>query len=334
MRGSFGILGRRGGTRAAFTLIELLVVIAIIAILIALLVPAVQKVRESANRTQCQNHLKQIALGMHSHHNDHKHFPTGGWGWDWCGVPSKGYGRDQPGGWLYNTLVYIEKKDLRELGMGKSGPDFVADLNKLIAIPVSTYNCPTRRHGGPYFGGFSPRSVDSAGAVKQLNVSLHARTDYAGSLGTRNFSEVGGGPGSYTEGMTPSFWTNGNYLQGDNCDGILYQRSRVRIKQIIRGTSNVYLVGERYLSVDNYYTGMDPADNEVMYCGFDNDLYRSSATGRPQQDQKGNPNDRIYGSAHAGGFNMAYADGSVRIIEYAVNLATYKEAGSRNSETP
>ncbi len=136
---------------AAFTLVELLVVIAIIGILVALLLPAVQAVREAARRTQCKNNVKQLALGCLLHVDTQRFLPSGGWRDSYPPDPNRGYGWKQPGSWAYNILAYIEEQSLRDLGKGQSFDGATAsrafqDASKqLHQTPVAAFNCPTRR---------------------------------------------------------------------------------------------------------------------------------------------------------------------------------------------
>ena len=140
--------------RSAFTLIELLVVIAIIAILIALLVPAVQKVREAANRTQCTNNLKQIGIGIHAYYGVNKVFPQGG------GDP----GGQNPAvrtyyfSWTFHIYPYIEQDVLHRLAPTDPMVDITtlangaAILNKLDTSLIPNFYCPSRRERRLYHG--------------------------------------------------------------------------------------------------------------------------------------------------------------------------------------
>jgi prepilin-type N-terminal cleavage/methylation domain-containing protein len=126
--------------RTGFTLIELLVVIAIIAVLIGLLLPAVQKVREAAARSSCQNNLKQIALGAHNYESTYGHlpvntqeYPPNTWTWD-------AQRNARSWSWLARTLPFLEQDNLYRQG---NVPN--ATFNQALAViatPVKTFFCP------------------------------------------------------------------------------------------------------------------------------------------------------------------------------------------------
>src|SRR5262249_46004541 len=133
-----------------------------------------------------------------------------------------------------------------------------------------------------------------------------ARTDYAANCGDALKNEIDGGPTSW--GGVASFnWGNTNVFTG-----IMFRRSQIKMAQITRGSSNTFMIGEKYLNPDHYSDGQDPSDNETMYVGFDNDTYRCTNR-RPRQDQRGLQDTYSFGGNHLSGVNMAYCDGSVSL---------------------
>jgi prepilin-type N-terminal cleavage/methylation domain-containing protein len=287
-------------TRQAFTLIELLVVIAIIAILIALLVPAVQKVRESANRTQCGNNLHQMALAFHGHHDTYKWFPTGGAGIDTprtlIGTTPATY-ETQAWGWAYQILPFIEQAPL----WAEPNDDTVK------ATPVPIYFCPSRRGPTVFNVNLPGRSI-----------GLRAQIDYAGSNG----SLANGTNGIVGRGGPPSL------------TGIKF----VRIAAIPDGTSNTLMLGERWLAPAWYFQPAGPESDDYragFIAGYANSANVRWGIFQPVRDQ---PYDsittkyRTFGSAHAEGFQAAFADGAVRMVRYNVNLGIFTLATVRNDD--
>jgi prepilin-type N-terminal cleavage/methylation domain-containing protein/prepilin-type processing-associated H-X9-DG protein len=312
-------------SRRGFSLIELLVVIAIISLLMAMLLPAIQKVREAANRMQCGSNLHNIGIAFHHHHTDFNHFPSGGWGWYWVGDPDRGKDERQPGGWCYNILQYIEQDSLWKIGAGQSASQKAILNRDMIARVVNVYFCPSRRGPRAYRNGMSLTYGNVNGVAPTLG-----RTDYAACCGNTNWNEAapgdggGGGPANFNAFATFNWGDLRVY------NGVVFRISKVTFADILQGggTSNTYCVGEKYLNPQEYFTGNDPGDNETIMAGFDNDTIRC-AFHQPERDLAGRQLTKQFGSAHPAGFNMLYCDGSVRLVEYNVTLSIHRAAGSR-----
>lgn len=313
--------------RIGFTLVELLVVIAIIGVLVGLLLPAVQSARETARRMQCSNHLKQLGLAFHSHHSTHKRYPSGGWGWDWIGEPDRGTDERQPGGWVYNILSYCEQENLRNMGVGMNASDQAAAITTRLQTPLPFMNCPSRRRAIAYPDNYTYKSAASTA----LKPGRSGRTDYSVNCGDQQRNEISGGPGTIAAGDDSIANPAGGGFNWSNFrddTGICFRRSMITQAHIKDGQSNTYLVGEKYLNPNAYTQGTDAADNENMYVGYDNDHYRNSWN-LPRQDTNGAANTFLWGSPHFGGFQMCLADGSVRMINYGIDLATHRRLGNR-----
>jgi prepilin-type N-terminal cleavage/methylation domain-containing protein len=316
----------RLANRNAFTLIELLVVISIIGVLIGLLLPAINSAREAARSTQCKNNLKQMGLACNAHLAIHGHFPTGGWGWGWAGEPDRGFGQDQPGGWHFNILPFIDNEALWRMG---SGGDRDAGAQR-GSTPVSMFHCPTRRdvttypysHGSPYYN------------ISKL--STIARSDYAACAGDGDLV-VTKGPSSLDagDGMSQEAWVGAGMGRST---GLFTTRSTTRAAHILDGASNTYLLGERLMNPDIYDTDNQCDNDQGWDLGHDFDVIRwtrNQNSDKPRRDRGGYGGClSAFGSAHPSGFHMVFAGGAVRQMNYEIDVETHRRLGNRKDKIP
>jgi prepilin-type N-terminal cleavage/methylation domain-containing protein len=334
-----------------FTLVELLVVIAIIGILVALLLPAVQAAREAARRSQCQNHLKQIGLAWLNHESTHKFLPSSGWTWRWNGDPDYGYGGDQPGGWGYNILEYLEETAIRSAGKGVT-PAAAKQQAMLAAVatPIPVFNCPTRRQALAYPLVRNGDLANNLTACRAPNCVV-ARTDYQANSGNVNPGEPDGGSIGSIAAAERADWTYEPPGTFRKQSGISFQHSEIKLAQIPDGTSKTAMVGERYINADRYIDGNDPRDDQNIFVAHDRDVngytylitqsnpmvrfeYRDTPglNAAPLQDQPGRELTYHFGSAHPAGIHMVFCDGSVQSIDYGVSPKVFCFMGGRDDE--
>ncbi|MCI0637823.1 MAG: DUF1559 domain-containing protein [Gemmataceae bacterium] len=301
------------GARRAFTLIELLVVIAIIAILIGLLLPAVQKVREAAARAQCQNNLKQLALGVHGFNDVHKTLPHNGsrnfttQGQSCCGAGAPRWS------WIARILPYIEQDNLFKQASVSETTNLNANAVVLDAISrtIPILLCPSDN-------AITPRT--DAANLSPIRV------------GTTNYKGVSGG--NWGNGETRWRWGSPNGPFGSplgtanhsgilNGNGIFFRADYLRklaINQIRDGTSNTFMIGEVIPSLD-IHTSWPYSNNACGTCGIGPNSKRVNGTDYAANDW---PNVYSFRSRHSNGLQFALGDGSVRFVSETIPIARYR----------
>jgi prepilin-type N-terminal cleavage/methylation domain-containing protein/prepilin-type processing-associated H-X9-DG protein len=330
-------------TRRGFTLIELLVVIAIVGVLVALLLPAVQKVREAASRTSCHNNLKQLSLALHHYHDSLGYFPPNMQPKKWSGDPTLPAYFFSWSVWAELT-PYLEASNLYH-SMDLSYPVYVKGTTGFVVSP--------------------PNQAAAGQLLKMFLCSSDRQTPVSSGFGVTDF-----GPTNYV--ACSGAGTNGGspYL----ADGVFYANSRTRLADVTDGSSNTVFLSESLLGdgPENASGALMPGDPQTVYAyigpkpldvdtcktakmwnvtnrrGFQwiSGEYRCAAYNHYFPPNHVDPDCvthstdaatvfttfgwRAARSRHAGGVNVALGDGSIRFVSNAVNLNTWRALATRS----
>jgi prepilin-type N-terminal cleavage/methylation domain-containing protein len=311
-------LGRR--RRAAFTLIELLVVIAIIGILIALLLPAVQKVREAANRAKCSNNLKQLSLACHNYHDTYN-----------CLPPSR-VARDAYATWPVLIMPFIEQDNVFKLWDIRQGFSVESDAAREALVPI--FFCPSRR--APMLSPVSQNGGDNGGVDGACGDYACCSSDgYHPNLPSANGAMINGhvidppGPG-------PQSGENGLDQPNDNPPTlplipIISFSSYTNFSSITDGTSNTLLLGEKHVRIGHF--GEDGDGDKAYYSGYSYDTAQRNAgasypLAHDPYDSNSNHRD-MFGGPHPGVCLFALADGHVLGLSTNIDLQNLGRLANR-----
>jgi prepilin-type N-terminal cleavage/methylation domain-containing protein/prepilin-type processing-associated H-X9-DG protein len=350
--------------RRGFTLIELLVVIAIIAVLIGLLVPAVQKVRETANRMKCSNNIKQLGIAIHAFHDTYGRFPSAGW-YEWCNaLPSARPAYIPAGEWGQNgCIVAYRDASGSQVNSFSNGPvvnnqptgvpwaappqqaaswpfqilPFVeqqAAQNQAGGLirntPLAAFTCPSRRAPVRFTGTGSPLG----------GASLCYAAPYFGPV-SRNRVDIRNTPATFWSIIVPS---EPPVARGQ-------PDTPVRFADVLDGTSTTLLLGEKWQRPDQYTSGAWNDDHNLV-SGLDQDSMRiadqvpipdtnggvAASANNPCCDYWRDPPNRSpaprlgsrFGGPHSGVMNTLFADGSVRSLSFNIDPILFTNLCRRN----
>jgi prepilin-type N-terminal cleavage/methylation domain-containing protein/prepilin-type processing-associated H-X9-DG protein len=323
---------------SGFTLIELLVVIAIIAILIGLLLPAVQKVREAAARSKCQNNLKQIGLALHNYNDVHNYLPVGmhdddGRSWSWRVYILPQLEQQQVLTALQSTPTTFWLPPNPGRGNGPNGQNFNVDGN--TAQSEINLNAGSTTAGQGLARTVLSVYVCPSDPLPPFDNDGYAKANYVGNSGTRlNWANQSG-------------WSGCAVVKGSQQNGIfLYANDNnmtwvVRLNDMSDGTSNTAMVGETGISQDvnpgKINDGAFPTwvggNNNGGCNGWrtaGNALRLMEAPTWALNRRTGAESNASFGSSHSGGANFLLGDGSVRFVRDSISPVAYNATGTRN----